>query len=181
MTNQQLNLNLNRKSFGGMKNFATTLRQKPWFETLYKISVAIKGFDGLVELVAGITLWISPSIIHSFLGAIVGETAEHSGRIMQFISENVARIDDELAKSGLTFLILFLTIHGLVKLALVYCLLKEIVRAYPVALAILVVFLIYQLYVFIVHPTIGMALFTLLDAIIIWIVWGEYQDLKSKK
>lgn len=164
-----------------MKKNSIKLREQPIFEKIYKIGVAIKGFDGLVELVVGLTLWISPSFVHTVLGAISGEAGEHSSAVFRFITEYVARINADLAKSGLLFLILFLTVHGLVKLVLVYCLLKEIVRAYPYALGILAIFLIYQAYVFIVQPTIGMALFTILDAVIIWLVWGEYQDLRSKK
>ncbi len=164
-----------------MKNFSKKLREQPWFEVVYKVSVGIKGFDGLVELVTGLALLISPALVHTVLGAVAGEAGEGNGKILHFVADTVARVDNDLAKSGLTFLILFLIIHGLVKLVLVYCLLREIVRAYPVALAILVVFLIYQAYVLIINPSVAMAFFTILDAIIIWIVWDEYQELKSKK
>jgi uncharacterized membrane protein len=159
----------------------TLLRRQPWFEAVYKIGVGIKGFDGLVELVVGIALIVSPSLVHQVLTGLAGELGEHNVKFLKFVADNIARVDSDLAKSGLTFLILFLVVHGLVKLALVYCLLREIVRAYPVALAILGAFLVYQAYVFIVHPSLGMALFTILDALIIWLVWGEYQDLRDKK
>jgi uncharacterized membrane protein len=155
-------------------------REQPAFQRVYKIGIAIKGFDGLVELVAGLALWLSPSLVHNFLNLIIGETSEHSGRIYQFIAENVGRVDNDFAKTSLVFLIIFLISHGLIKLALVYALLKEILKAYPYALVVLTGFLIYQLYVFIIHPTLGMALFTILDAVIIWLVWGEYQDLLEK-
>jgi uncharacterized membrane protein len=157
------------------------LRLRPWFESVYKIGVGLKGFDGLVELVTGIALWISPKLVHVALGGLAKEFGEHHAHIFQFISEYIARVDGDLARGGIIFLIIFLVTHGLVKLGLVYCLLREIVRAYPVALAILGAFLVYQLYVFVVHPTIGMAIFTILDAVIIWLVWGEYRDLQAKK
>lgn len=164
-----------------MKKTSKKLREQPWFETVYRIGVGIKGFDGLVELVTGVALLISPSLVHMVLSTVAVEAGEHQGSVFHFIADYIARIDGDLARSGLTFLILFLITHGLVKLALVYCLLKEIVRAYPVALAILVLFLIYQAYVFIIQPSIGMGLFTFLDIVIIWLVWGEYQDLRAKK
>ena len=157
------------------------LREQPWFETVYKIGVGIKGFDGLVEFITGIALLISPSLVHTVLSAVAVEVGERHGSVPHFIVDYIARVDNDLSKSGLSFLILFLITHGLVKLALVYCLLKEIVKAYPIALAILVLFLVYQAYVFIVQPSIGMGLFTFLDIVIIWLVWGEYQDLRSKK
>lgn len=156
-------------------------RNQPWFETVYKIGVGIKGFDGLVEFVAGIALLISPGIVHTLLSGLASEFGEHHIKFFHFIADNIARVDDDLAKSGLVFLIAFLIIHGLVKLTLVYCLLRKIVRAYPVALAILAAFFVYQVFVFIINPTIGMALFSILDGVIIWLVWGEYQDLKAEK
>jgi uncharacterized membrane protein len=151
------------------------------FQTVYKVGIGIKGFDGLVELVAGLALLISPALVHNALTGIVKMLGQHDGRVFQFITEYVARLNDDFTKTGLTFLIIFLISHGLIKLALVYALLKEIVKAYPYALVILALFLIYQLYVFIIHPTIGMALFTILDVIIIWLVGGEYKDLRNKK
>ena len=159
----------------------TQLRKQPWFEAVYKIGIGIKGFDGLVELAVGIALILSPSLVHQVLKSFAGELGEHNVKVLNFIADNIARVDSDLAKSGLTFLIFFLVVHGLVKLALVYCLLREIVRAYPVALVILGAFLVYQAYIFIIHPSLGMALFTILDAVIIWLVWGEYQDLRDKK
>jgi uncharacterized membrane protein len=163
-----------------MKKLFKSEKGNKLFERAYQIGIGIKGFDGLVELVAGIALLISPSLVHTILTGLASEFGDHHAHIFRFIAEYIARVDVELAKSGLAFLILFLITHGLVKVALVYCLLREIVRAYPIALIILSAFLVYQAYVFIVHPTIGMALFTLLDAVIIWLVWGEYRELRSK-
>ena len=156
------------------------LRENPWYERIYKVTVAVKGFDGLVELIAGILLLIAPSFLHAILQALSGEALSHHGRFMRYIAENIAHIDKELAAGGLIIVVLFLISHGVVKLALVYALLKELLWAYPYALAVLFMFFVYQLYVFVVHPTLGMGLFTLLDAIIIWIVWGEWQKLKTE-
>lgn len=163
-----------------MKKLTKSAKANELFERIYKIGIGIKGFDGLVELLAGLALLISPKIVHNILAGLSGELGEGHVRTFNFIAEYVARLDTELAKSGLVFLILFLIIHGLVKLVLVYCLLKEIVSVYPTALAILGAFLVYQAYVFVINPTIGMALFTILDAVIIWLVWGEYRELRGK-
>lgn len=154
-------------------------RETASFQLVYKIGVAIKGFDGLVELVAGLALWLSPSLVHLLLGSIVGEAGAHSGKVAQYIADNVGRVDNDFAKSSLVFLVVFLISHGLIKLALVYALLRRITKAYPYALAVLGGFLLYQMYVLVMHPTIGMVAFTVLDAIIIWLVWGEYKDLRD--
>src|ERR1700757_4485441 len=147
-----------------------TLRHSKWFETAYRIGVGIKGFDGAIELLAGVALLISPTIVHDVLMAVAGEANEHTGRTAHFIAEYVARLDKDLAKAGLTFLIIFLIGHGIVKLVLVYCLLRRILWAYPYALGLLVLFLVYQVYVLVQDPgSLGLWFFTLLDIVIIWL------------
>lgn len=160
---------------------ATPFRKRPIFQVLYTVGIIIKGFDGLLEVVAGMAILVSPQLVHAALTALAGELGEYNAHVWQFVAEYIARVDSDLVRSGATFLITFLLVHGLVKLALVYCLFKEIIRAYPVALMVLLLFLLYQIYVLVVQPTIGMVVFTVLDAAIIWLVWGEYRDLRDKK
>lgn len=157
------------------------LYDKSWFDRLFKISVAIKGFDGLIELIAGISLLISPGLVHWALSGVGGWFGQRHVHALQIIGEYIARIDGDFSRSGLTFLIIFLISHGLVKLGLVYCLLKKIVWAYPYAIIVLGMFLAYQIYLLITQPSIGMALFALLDVIIMILVYGEYRKLKAEE
>ena len=155
--------------------------ERSWLDKAYLISVAVKGFDGLVELIAGIWLIVAPTSLHAILVSVAGEAAEHQGRFAALIAENVAHVDKDLAKGGLVIVVLFLISHGVVKLALVYALLRKILWAYPYALLVLTAFLVYQLYVCILHPSLGMVIFALLDAAIIWIVWREWRTLLAEK
>ncbi len=165
-------------SFQAYNGAMDKLRHKPWFETAYKIGVALKGVDGLFELVTGLVLLASPSLIHTILTAIIGHAHKHTGHAYHFIGEYVAHVDQDLARSGLAFLIIFLVAHGIIKLVLVYCLFRRITWAYPYALGVLVLFLIYQVYVLIKDPlSPALWLFTILDIVIIWLVWGEWRDL----
>ncbi len=156
------------------------IRDSKYYDRVYFVTVAIKGIDGLIELIAGIVLIIAPHFLHSVLATLFGHASVHKGHFMQFVAQNIAHIDSELSRGGLLIVILFLISHGVIKLALVYALLKEILWAYPYALFVLTLFLVYQLYILAIHPTIGMGLFALLDAIIIWVVWGEWQKLKAE-
>ena len=158
------------------------ISQQPWFEAVYKVGVGIKGLDGFLELAAGLLLLISPHTLHVLLGAIVNEAGHHHGHVTHFVATSIAHLDDDLARSGLTFLIIFLIGHGIVKLALVYCLLRRILWAYPYGLGVLSLFLVYQLYALARDPSsVGMWLFTILDIVIIWLVWGEWKDLKESE
>lgn len=151
------------------------------FERAYMIGVGIKGFDGLIELLAGLWLLISPASLHGLLTGLMGEAQEHQGKYAAFIAEYIAHIDKDLAKGGLIVVVIFLISHGVVKLALVYALLKKLLWAYPYALVVLIGFLVYQVYVFVLHPSIGMGVFALLDVAIIWLVWREWRALLAEK
>lgn len=153
------------------------IRNSKWFDRLYMVTVAVKGFDGLVELVAGLILLIAPGELHKLLSFLTGEARESSHQFMHQLAEYIAHVDTDVTRGGLTVVILFLVIHGVVKLSLVYALLRRILWAYPYALGVLVLFLLYQLYVCIVQPSVNMILFALLDAIIVWVVWGEWRKL----
>lgn len=157
------------------------IRHSKWFDMAYKIGVGLKGLDGLFELIVGIALLISPSIIHTVLTAIVGHAHKHHGHAYHFIGEYVARLDQDLAKSGLVFLIIFLIGHGIIKLVLVYCLFRKITKVYPYALFVLVLFFMYQVYVLVQDPlSLALWFFTILDIVIIWLVYGEWKDLQEE-
>ncbi|WP_285726474.1 DUF2127 domain-containing protein [Psychromicrobium xiongbiense] len=148
-------------------------------ETVYRIGIAIKGFDGVVELVAGLALWFFPELLTSLLSPIATPVEGHHP-IRNFIGYWAGRMDHELSSGSHAFVIFFLLAHGIVKIVLVYCLFKEYHWVYPYALAVLGLFTAYQIYVLITRPTIGMVLFTLLDLVIMWLVWREWRELVHK-
>ncbi|MEC5150270.1 DUF2127 domain-containing protein [Cryobacterium sp. GrIS_2_6] len=149
-------------------------------DRLYAVGVSIKGVDGVIELLAGLLLWLSPTLAHALLAGVAGEAREGDSGVLRFIARNMGRLDSDLAHSGLVFLIVFLIAHGAVKVALVYCLVRKWHRAYPYALGILIAFLAYQLYAFVLTPTVGIGLFTVLDAAIIVLVYKEYRELNPR-
>lgn len=159
---------------------AAPFRDTKTFQLVYKVGIGVKGFDGLVELVAGLVLWLSPGLVASMLASIGNRAATHQGAIYSYVGHFATQYGRELKDKGALFLIIFLISHGVIKLILVYALLKEIIWAYPYALVTLIGFLIYQIYVLITAPTIGMFVLAVLDVAIIWLVWQEYRELKSK-
>lgn len=157
------------------------IRHAKWFDTLYKIGIGIKGFDGTVELIAGILLAVSPSTPHRLLMNAAAEAREHSGTLFHLFEKTVIHLDAQLSGAVLLFIIIFLITHGLVKIVLVYALFRKIYRAYPYGLVLLVILFIIQVIPLFRNPgAIDLWLFTVLDAAIIYLVWGEYQDLREE-
>ena len=147
----------------------TTLLDK-----FYEVGIIIKGIDGLIELVAGVLLLVvSPSFIAQLADTVTrGELAEDPH---DFIATYLAHAGAHLAHGHNAFAAAFLLVHGAVKVGLVTCLLLNKLWAYPVGLSVLGLLLIYQLYVLVTRPTIGMALLSVLDAVILWLIWREWQ------
>lgn len=54
-------------------------------------------------------------------------------------------------------------------------------RVYPYALAVLTLFLGYQIYTLVTKPTIGLALLSMLYAIIIVLIYREYRTLRHRQ
>lgn len=157
------------------------IRHSKWFDVIYKIGIGIKGFDGLVELVAGLLLAFAPNLPHKVLRSIADEAAEHSGFIFREIGKSMVHLDSQLSAGVLIFIIVFFIAHGIVKLVLVYALFRKIYKVYPYGLVVLIILFIIQVIPLFRHPgAIDLWLFTVLDAIIIYLVWGEYQDLREK-
>lgn len=149
-------------------------------ELAYRIGIVIKGLDGLVELIGGLVLWLTPALLIS-LFAPLEHTDSDDRMIRILIAQWAGRLDDSMADGPQLFVILFLLSHGVVKIVLVYCLLKEYHWVYPYAIWLLGLFTLYQLYVLVQTPSIGMAVLAALDLAIIWLVWREWGALRARR
>ena len=145
----------------------------------YEAGIVIKGIDGVLELIGGIlALTLSPHAITGITRFVI----EHPLADEQhgFIATHVARAGQHLAAGHNLFAAAFLLTHGIVKVVLVTCLLLNKLWAYPWALGALGLFLVYQVYALISSPSLGMAFLSVLDAVIIWLVWREWQQQTVK-
>jgi uncharacterized membrane protein len=68
----------------------------------------------------------------------------------------------------------YLLSHGIVKLALVAGLLMRKMWAYPTAIIVLGVFILYQLYRYSHTHSVGLLLLTGLDVVVVALTWHEY-------
>ncbi|MDQ1608490.1 MAG: hypothetical protein QOE16_1222 [Microbacteriaceae bacterium] len=158
-----------------MRNSAERRRQ---LELVYRVGVIVKGLDGVIELVGGLLLWLAPGLLRAVLVPLSGTVAgDHP--IRNFVAYWAGHFGQELAAGSSTFVVFFLLAHGIVKVVLVYCLLREYHWVYPYALAVLGLFAAYQVFVLVGALTVGMALLTALDFLIIWLVWREWRVLRS--
>lgn len=145
----------------------------------FRISLLLKGLDGVLELIGGILLLlVTPAQIGDVARFLTQhELAQDPG---DFVANSLLHMTANLSGSASLFGAVYLLLHGVVKIVLVWAVLKEKLWAYPWMIAFLLLFIAYQLYRISVSFSWGMMLLTAFDIFIVWITWREYRMRRSQ-
>ena len=149
---------------------------------VFRIVLVLKGLDGLLELVGGALLLIlRPAQIQGITALLTREELQEDPG--DFIANHVLAASHSLTHdAGLSLWgALYLLVHGLVKVVLVWAVLRDRLWAYPWMIGFLVLFIGYQLYAMVVHFTWGLLLLTLLDVLVVWLTVREYRRLRRER
>lgn len=156
------------------------LRRRGWRETLFLLSVWFKGIDGLLELLGGTALLsVSPAFILQIVRFLTQDEIAEDPR--DLVANALLRAAAHVSLSGEHFMALYLLIHGIVKVALVWALLERVLIAYPLAVAVFVGFIAYQLYRFTFTHGLGLLALTVLDSAVIVLIYMEYRALRRRR
>jgi uncharacterized membrane protein len=149
-------------------------------EVLFRIAMAVKGIDGALELVGGLTLFLVPQpevqkviaavVTHDLLGPPDGSLSRH------FVAGTA-----EFASGSRSFAVLYLLLHGVIKLALVVALLRRWMPAYPVAVAVLGLLVAYEVYRATQTGSVLLPLLAVVDIAVIVMVVREYRSLRRER
>ncbi len=144
-----------------------------WLDKAFEFSLALKGLNGLAESVSGVLLVLIPSetIIAFTQQLTLRELTEDPN---DFISQFILKLGQEIGAAR-TFGAIYLLTHGLVKVVIVYYLLRGKREVYPWAIGILSAFTLYQTYLLLHHASIQLFALTVFDAIVVWLVIQEYR------
>lgn len=155
------------------------LRMTDWWDRFFTISIILKGLDGLLELVGGtLLLFIAPAKIHDI--AVLLTQPELAGDPNDFVATHILQGVSGLSGHVVLFAALYLLAHGIVKVVLVAALLLDQLWAYPWMIAVLSLFILYQLYLLAVRPSAGLVALTVFDAIIVVLTWHEYRRHRKR-
>lgn len=139
----------------------------------FKVSIALKGIDGALEIIGGVALlFVAPSTLQQWARTLTAHELAQDPH--DFIANHLLHSASQLSHSTTLFGAIYLLSHGLAKVVLVIALLREQLWAYPWMIALLGVFIIYQLYRLTYRVTIGLTLLTLFDAFVVWLTAREY-------
>ncbi|GAA4026747.1 DUF2127 domain-containing protein [Arthrobacter methylotrophus] len=158
----------------GTKPSRTSLLDKT-----FRVSLILKGLDGVLELIGGILLLL---VTPQQIGDLARFLTQHelAQDPHDFVANSLLHVTSNLSGSATLFGAIYLLLHGLVKIVLVWAVLKDKLWAYPWMIAFLLVFIIYQAYRILVVFSWGLILLTAFDIFIVWITGREYRIHRAR-
>lgn len=147
---------------------------------LFVISLIIKGLSGIAEIIVGMFLgsFTLPQIQQTIDFLTEGALNKNPNDVF---ANFLQKISMQLSWDTQTFATIYLLGHGLVKVLLVTALLRQKLWAYPIAMIVFGLFMLYQVYVYFLNHSIWMVYLTLFDILLIYLTYVEYRVLKSMK
>ena len=144
------------------------------------ISVLLKGAHAVIECLGGILLAIvSTETIAWFVNAITQEELVEDPR--DFVANQLRAYAQHFSVDSKDFYAFYLLTHKVVKVFLVWGLLTNKLWAYPTSLAVLGLFILYQIYSYYYTHSLGLIALTILDLIVIWLIWHEYRLMRHHR
>jgi uncharacterized membrane protein len=137
----------------------------------FEIGVVLKAINAVAELVLGaLLLFVNVGAIVESLAA--NELVEDPDN---FLGRHLHMLAGTLSPHAQFVSALYLISHGLIKAVLVYGLLRDKLWAYPASLAVLSLFVAYQVITYLRTYSIALLLLTLFDLVLMWLIYHEYR------
>jgi uncharacterized membrane protein len=145
----------------------------------FEVSIGLKGLDGALEIVGGIVLFfVAPATLQQWARTLTAHELTQDPH--DFVARHLLHSASQLSHSTTLFGAVYLLSHGLAKVVLVVALLRERLWAYPGLIALLGVFIVYQLYRLTYRFTIGLTVLTVFDVFVVGLTVREYALARAR-
>jgi uncharacterized membrane protein len=147
----------------------------------FRIGLLLKAADGVLEIVGGaLLLFVPPSTIDRIARALTAH--ELSEDPQDRLAHYILHTTGHLSSGATLFAAVYLLSHGVSKVVLVVLVLRDKLWAYPWLIALLGVFIVYQLYVLVfVKFSWSLTALTVFDILLVWLTWREYQAKRARR
>jgi uncharacterized membrane protein len=155
-------------------------RQSTLLRLAFFVAVAVKGIDGVIETLAGLAVAVlgTQGIYALIIQITAPELDLHpDSRTVHLIRHGAF----DLAHASSRFLIIWLLVHGILKIVLAVELVRERMWVFPVAAAILSGFVVYMTYKLISHYSPWLLAFALFDLITVALVLNEWRSKSTRR
>ncbi len=157
---------------------------------LFKLSLLLKGAVALLQLVGGVALYlvalveaglthlVSRQALLNFISALAHEELTEDPR--DYLVTHLIGVAQNLTAASLHFAAFYLLVHGVVKLWFIVGLFRKKLWYYPTAIVVFGLFMVYQVYRFSITHSVLLMLITVVDAVVVWLTWHEYNYLRGR-
>ncbi len=154
-----------------------TSSKKSLTHHFFYISVLLKALNGIAEVILGVSVFfISKETLTQFVAFLARvELSEDPGDL---IANYLVKAVEHYTFTNQIYISIYLLIHGVLKVALVYCLLKRYLWAYPTAIVVFGLFGAYQIFAYVHTPNLNLIILTILDVVVMGVTYLEYRNLK---
>jgi uncharacterized membrane protein len=147
---------------------------------MFEVSVLLKGAHALIECMGGLSLaFVSTGAIAALVNTLTQEELIEDPH--DFVATHLLVLAQNFSVSSQHFYAFYLLSHGLVKIFLVIGLLANKLWSYPASLAVMSLFILYQLYRFFYTRSLGLIVLTVFDLIVMVLIWHEYRLLRRHR
>ncbi len=144
---------------------------------LFDIGVWIKGIDGILEIIGGILfLSVSTATLNTIVIFLTQHELAEDPR--DFVANALRHAASHLSANTKLYGGVYLIGTGAVKIFLAAGLLLGRLWTYPAALVFLCTLICYQLYRLSYHYSTGLLILTILDSVIVALIWNEYRRIR---
>jgi uncharacterized membrane protein len=141
----------------------------------YLVTLLVKGFDGGLEVLAGLVIWITgPMRLYRWVVRVTAPELFDGSHVAAVHA--IRRGAEHLATTGAHFVVFYLLVHGILKLGLATVLLRGGGRwIFPVGAAVLACFIAYMGYRLSERWSDWLLGFALFDALTLALVLNEWR------
>ncbi len=153
-------------------------RRSSLLDTTFHTGIAIKGFDGVLEMIGGVLIWFMKP---SSMNGIFRFASMHDlpGKYDDKLLAQLLHLTQTLANGGKVFASIYLITHGLSKVILVVALWLNKLWAYPLTMFVFAVFCVYQIHRYTHTHNIWLVVLTVFDLLLIYLTWREFKQKKQ--
>lgn len=146
-----------------------------WF---FEVSVFLKGLHAILEIAGGfLILLVSQNFITQILVYLSQENITDNGQ--DFLANHLMNFVQNFSVGTQHFVAFYLLSHGIVKLFLVYGLLKEKLWSFPLAIFVFSFFAFYQVERYFFTHSLTLLFLTILDLLVISLTLHEWIHKES--
>lgn len=155
-------------------------KEKKWFHWAFIAGAVLKAIDAFIELIGGILIFlINKALVVTIVLELTREELLEDPK--DLIANYLVASAHTLTVDTQYFIALYLIVHGIIKIILSISLLKKKYWAYPAAIFVFALFVVYQIFRWSISGSIWYVILSILDIIFIYLTWYEYKNLRSKK